>query len=172
MGNMKRVLISFICLLIIFPLFFSSEVKAAALQITGIGAMDVSNLDLGGSLKDYTYSGGTFALTGLASPSAVISITIDDSTRTATADQEGGWSTLISSLTEGEHQFDLSAEVETLDFVLTIGSDGTSSGDLEVVATTSTSTLPDAGSTTTSMLFLAFAMLSIGLGLTLRAKQF
>ncbi|HNV44944.1 MAG TPA: hypothetical protein PLX28_01120 [Candidatus Woesebacteria bacterium] len=168
---MKKIVICLISLLIIFPLFFSSKVRAAALQITAIGTMDVSNLDLGGSLKEYNYSGGTFALTGLASPSAVISITIDDLTRTATADEEGSWSTLISSLSEGEHQFDLSTATETLDFVLTIGNSSTASGNLETVATTSTTTLPNAGSTTVSLLFLAVAMLSIGLGLTLRAKQ-
>ncbi len=169
---MKKILICLISLMIIFPLFFQSKVRAAALQITAIGTIDVADLDLGGSLKSYSYSGGTFALTGLASPSAVISITIDDLTRTAAADQEGSWSTLISSLSEGEHQFDLSTNEETLDFVLTIGTDGTTSGELETTATTSTSTLPSAGSTSTSVLFLAFAMLSIGLGLTLRAKQF
>lgn len=169
---MKKILIGLIAFLIIFPILFTTKVKAAALQITALGTIDVSGLDLGGSLTTYTYSGGTFALAGLASPSAVISVTVDDVSQTATADEEGSWSTLISSLIEGQHQFNISSNAETLDFILTIGADGTASGDLETVATTSTSTLPNAGSTTTSMLFLAVATLSIGLGLTLRAKQF
>jgi hypothetical protein len=166
---MKKFLISFICLLVIFPLLFSNKVQAAALEITGLGTIDVSDLDLGGSLKSYTYSGGTFALTGLASPSAIISVGIDDLTQTATADAEGSWSTLISSLTNGEHQFDISSNTETLDFVLTIGSAATTSGETETVATSST-TLPTAGSITTNILFLAFAILSVGLGLTIKAK--
>jgi len=166
---MKKILISLIAFLIIFPILFTTKVKAAALQITGLGTMDVTGLDLGGSLTTYTYSGGTFALAGLASPSAVVSVTIDDVSQTATADEEGSWSTLISSLTEGEHQFNISSNTETLDFVLTIGTSATS-GETAEVATTS-STLPEAGSTTASILFLAFAMLSIGLGLTIKAKQ-
>lgn len=166
---MKKILISLIAFLIIFPILFTTKVKAAALQITGLGTMDVTGLDLGGSLTTYTYSGGTFALAGLASPSAVVSVTIDDVSQTATADEEGSWSTLISSLTEGEHQFNISSNAETLDFVLTIGTSVTG-GETAEVATTS-STLPEAGSTTASILFLAFAMLSIGLGLTIKAKQ-
>lgn len=166
---MKKILITLIALFIIFPLFFTTKVRAAALQITALGTMDVTGLDLGGSLKTYTYSGGTFELTGLASPSAVVSVTIDDVSQTATADEEGSWSTLISSLTEGDHQFNISSNAEALDFVLTIGSSA-KGGETEEVATTS-STLPEAGSTTTSILFLAFAMLSVGLGLTIRAKQ-
>jgi hypothetical protein len=166
---MKKILISLIAFLVIFPMLFTTKVKAAALQITGLGTMDVSGLDLGGSLKSYTYTGGTFALAGLASPSAIVSVTIDDVSQTATADEDGSWSTLVSSLTEGQHQFNISSNAETLDFVLTIGASGTG-GETEEVATTS-GTLPEAGSTTTSILFLAFAMLSIGLGLTIRAKQ-
>ncbi|MFA6814142.1 MAG: LPXTG cell wall anchor domain-containing protein [Candidatus Pacebacteria bacterium] len=168
---MKKFLISLISLLIVFPLLFSTKVKAAALQITGLGTLDLTGLDLGGSLKTYTYSGGTFALTGLASPSATISVIIDDSTQTATADEEGGWSTLLSSLTEGKHQLNLASGAETLDFVLTVGAEGSESAEVEASATTSTKTLPAAGSTTNSLLFLAFAMLSVGLGLIIRAKQ-
>ncbi len=167
---MKKFFISLICLLVIFPLLFSKKVLAAALQITGLGTMDVTGLDLGGNLKTYTYSGGTFEMSGLASPSAIISVTIDDSTQTATADTAGSWSTLISALTAGEHQFDLSSAAENLDFVLTVGSTGTTSGETARVATTS-STLPTAGSTTTSILFFALAMLSVGLGLALKVKQ-
>jgi hypothetical protein len=167
---MKRTLIVFVSLLLILPLIFAKKVSAASLEITALGTMDVSDLNLGSSLKSYTYSGGTFELTGLASPSAIISVTVDDTTQTATADEEGGWSTLISSLAEGQHQFDLSSEGESLDFVLTVGLNATEEAETES-ATTSSETLPEAGSTLTSMIFLAFAMLSVGLGLTIKAKQ-
>ena len=167
-GIMKKYLIGLISLLVIFPLLFSSKVMAAALQITGLGAMDVTGLDLGGNLKNYTYSGGTFELTGLASPSAIISVSINDVTQTATADQEGGWSTLVSSLVAGQHRFDLTSNEEALDFVLTIGVDATGGEEATIATTTA---LPEAGSTTTSILFLALAMLSVGLGLAFKAKQ-
>jgi LPXTG-motif cell wall-anchored protein len=78
---------------------------------------------------------------------------------------------LLSSLTEGKHQLNLASGAETLDFVLTVGAEGSESAEVEASATTSTKTLPAAGSTTNSLLFLAFAMLSVGLGLIIRAKQ-
>lgn len=172
---MKKILISLICLLIVFPFFFSKKVMAASLQVTGLGTVNVTGLNLGSSLKTYTYSGGTFALSGLASPSATISVHINSTTQTAIADAEGGWSTLVSSLTEGQHQFSLTSGSEALDFILTIGEASTASGEsttsgVSTTATTS-STLPTAGSPLTSILFLALAMLSVGLGLTFRAKQ-
>lgn len=172
---MKQFLISLICLLIIFPFFFSKKVMAASLQLTGLGTVNVTGLNLGSSLKTYTYSGGTFALSGLASPSATISVHINDTTQTATADAEGGWSTLVSALTEGQHQFSLTSGTEALDFILTIGEASTVStesttGGVSTTAAT-TSTLPTAGSTLTTILFSALAMLSVGLGLTFRAKQ-
>lgn len=171
---MKKFLISFISLLFIFPLLFTSRVMASSLQITGLGAMDVTGLDLGGTLKSYTYSGGTFELTGLASPSAIINIRIDDLTQTATADEEGGWSTLVSSLAEGEHQFELTSNEEALDFVLTVGlnaveGEETIDGE-EVTTMTTTEGLPEAGTTSISILFLALAMLSVGMGLAFKAK--
>jgi hypothetical protein len=172
---MKKFFISTVLLLLLFPLLFVKKVSAASLKITGLGPIDVSGLDLGGSLKNYTYSGGTFELTGLASPSATVSILIDDSTQTATADAEGGWTNLVSSLTEGRHQFNLESGAETLDFVLTIGDSTEATGSTtstEAIASASDGTLPQAGSTTTTIIFLALAMLSIGLGFALQAKQF
>lgn len=169
---MRKILIVTTLLLFAFPLLFFQKVLASSLQITGLGAMDVSDLDLGGSLKSYTYSGGTFELTGLASPSATISILINDSTQTATADAEGGWTNLVSSLAEGEHQFNLESGDEALDFVLTIGEPAEATESEEATVSSTDDALPEAGSTTTTILFLALAMLSIGLGFTLQAKQF
>ena len=177
---MKKFLFNFVFLLVIFPLLFSKKVMAAALQITNLGTMNVTELNLGGSLKSYTYSGGTFELRGLASSSGVVSITIDDFTQTATADEEGSWTTLISSLTGGQHQFYLTSGEESLDFILIVGlEDVNVEQNQEVVATEeatittagdTSETLPQAGSTTTNILFFALAMFSIGLGLALKTR--
>jgi len=136
------------------------------LEITNLGAMDVTGLGLGSSLKSYTYSNGTFELLGLASPSATISINIDEVIQTATADDTGLWSTLVSSLTEGQHQFNLSSGEETLDFVLTVGLSNWN-GTVNEATEGATGTLPAAGSISASILFFAFALLSVGLGLVL-----
>jgi hypothetical protein len=169
---MRKILITVLSLLVICSLLFVKKVSASSLQITGLGSIDVSDLDLGGSLKSYTYSGGTFELVGLASSSATLSILIDDATQTATADAEGAWTSLISTLSEGNHQFNLESGTETLDFVLTIGDVAEATGTEEATTSSTDSTLPEAGSTTMTILFLALAMLSIGLGFTLQAKQF
>jgi hypothetical protein len=166
---MRKILITIVFLFIIFPLFFIQKASASSLQITGLGSMDVSGLDLGGSLKSYTYSNGTFNLVGLASPSASISIVIDDVTQTATADAEGSWSNSVSSLIEGDHQFSLLSGDEELDFVLTIGSTVEATGSEE--ATGTSETLPAAGSITTSIIFLALALLSVGLGFAIQTKR-
>jgi hypothetical protein len=169
---MRRILIAATFSLFVFPLLFLQKVLASSLQITGLGATDVSELDLGGSLKSYTYSGGTFELTGLASPSASILISIDDLVQPATADAEGGWTSLISALAEGNYQLYLESEDEVLDFVLTVGEATGATESEEATISSAENALPEAGSTTTTILFLALAMLSIGLGFTLQAKQF
>ena len=153
---------------------FSQPVSAADLQLLRIGTTDISNLDLGGSLKAYTYSGGTFELAGVASASAIVSIVVDDVTKTVTSDSLGNWTSLISSLTSGEHQFDISSDDQTLDFTLTIGSSASSTLTSTTSTSTSTSstTLPEAGAVSVSFLTIIGAMLSMGLGLMLSSKKF
>lgn len=172
--------LSFILLSVFLSLLFLAvqPAIAAELTITKIGTVDVSSLDLGDTLKTYTYSGGTFEMAGTASPSATVSIVVDDVTKTATTDSLGNWTSLISSLTTGVHDFSLSSNLDNLDFALTIGSaSATGTGGATTSASTSTtsarttSTLPEAGSLSVSILTLAAAMLVFGLGVVLKARK-
>jgi len=173
MKKLSIFLISFLAMLVLVV----SPALAASLQVTNLGTTDVSSLDLGGALKTYTYSGGTFELAGTASPSAVVSIVIDDVTKTATSDSLGNWSSLISSLSTGNHDFAISSNTESLDFILTVGSStesATGTGGTTTTASTSstsTTTLPEAGSLSTSIFTLFLAMLSLGLGTMLANRK-
>ena len=169
--HMKK-LLTILLAVFMASFLFSQPVSAADLQLLRIGTTDISNLDLGGTLKAYTYSGGTFELAGVASTSAIVSIVVDDVTKTVTSDSLGNWTSLISSLTSGEHQFDISSDNQTLDFTLTIGSSASSTLTSTTSTSTSSTTLPEAGAVSVSFLTIIGAMLSMGLGLMLSSKKF
>lgn len=164
-------LLFFACTL---SLAMASKVLAASLSITKVGTTDVSNLGLGSTLKTYTYTGGTFELAGLASPSATVSVIVDDVTQTATANATGVWTELISSLTMGSHEVALTSNSESLSFTLNIATassqTATATPTVTVATVSSTSTLAAAGSVGNTFIVFSAAMLLIGLGITIKAK--
>ena len=172
MNHMKK-LPKILLLLCAFFIFTPKMTQAATLKINTIGTVDVSSLSLGSTLKTYTYAGGTFELAGIASPSASVSIVIDDVTKTATSDTLGAWSSLISSLTTGAHSVTVSSGVESLDFTLTIGSASASatSSSTTTSSSSTTTTLPASGSIETTILVFSMGILALGLGFLLKFKD-
>lgn len=178
---MKNFLTRFIAHFTILTAFaaflcLAPQAQAAGLTITKIGTINVTGLGLGSTLKTYTYNGGTFELAGTGSPSATVSIVIDDVTRTATVTSAGTWTDLISSVTTGAHAMKVTSNLESLSFTLNVGSasaTATPTPTLTSTATTSVTTkggLPVSGGLQDTLLLVAGGLALFGLGVTLKAR--
>lgn len=163
-------LLSFLSL----TLFFPSSVRA--LELTKIGTTDLTGQEIGSTVSAYTYNLRSFSLYGLSTASSSVAIKIDDVTYNATANEDGEWSTYLSNLTYDDHVAVISAPSETsLNFTLTISSASAipTASPTTTVTTTATSTgdLPSAGATENTFLIAALALLSIGLGVTMKYRD-
>ena len=102
-------------LLLLLPL----TVSAGGFYLTKIGAMDVE----GTAYPKYWYSGNNISFIGVAPANAVVSVNVDGTAATATADATGNWS-YATTLEDGEHAIVLSTEaVSPYSFTLAINQD-------------------------------------------------
>ena len=169
---MKRVLyfLSFIFLFLVFP-----SGANAALQITKIGATDVTGKGIGSTVSAYTYPLRSFTLYGSSTASSSVAIKIDDVTYSATANQLGDWSTYLSNLTYTAHTVAISsASQSALSFSLTISSVSATiapSATPTAVITSSKSALPASGTVENTFLSAALALFLIGLGIAVKYKD-
>lgn len=154
-----------------FFLLFSSGVKA--LEITKIGATDVTGKGIGSTVSAYTYPLRSFSLYGTSIASSSVAIKIDDVTYNATANKDGAWSTYLSNLTYDSHKVTVSSATQSsLNFTLTISSaSATATPTATATVTSSSSSLPASGTLENTFLLAALAIFSVGLGLAVKYKD-
>jgi len=112
---------------------------AGTFNLKSIGSVDTS----GRQISQWWYSGSQPVFIGEASPGASISISIDGSENTTTADSSGDWSYTAAALEDGDHQVKLSSSGSNINFTL---STGVNNVNWEAVNSDSgTETLPAAG---------------------------
>ena len=137
-----------------FWLLLPSLVFASGFQLKSIGAMDVT----GAVSTEWWYTSVNPNLSGIASPDATVTITVDGSQNQVTADGSGIWGFNSTALTDGDHSVVLTSDGGSQSFTLHIGA--TLPADLTAPATTD---LPVAGSMdTTAALWLGAMLLMLG----------
>ncbi len=92
-------------------------VLAGTFNLKSIGSVDTS----GRQISQWWYSGSQVTFIGEASPRASVSISIDGSENTTTADSSGNWSYAAAGLEDGDHQVKLSSSGSNINFTLTTG---------------------------------------------------
>jgi len=109
-----RVLLAVFTALAFF--IYTPFVYSATLVLERIGA-----LDLGGNIyAEWWYSGTNPVFSGKASPSSVVSISVGESSYSATADAAGVWSTSTTH-ESGDYNVEIIQGEEKLVFVLHLG---------------------------------------------------
>lgn len=170
---MKKVfsLLSFVA----FFLAVSISSAHAALEITKIGATDLTGKGIGSTVSAYTYPLRSFTLYGTSTASGSVAIKVDDVTYSATANQLGDWSTYLSNLTYSAHSVVVSsASQSSLSFTLTISSASatiTPTATPTAIITSSGSALPASGAIENTFLSAALALFLIGLGVAVKYKD-
>jgi hypothetical protein len=167
---MKKMIKTFQLLFLFLLIFLIKPALANALTIDSIGGND-SIVGLGSTVKTYETTLTTFTVTGTASSSAEVQITLADLNNNTAADTEGNWGVNFSAVSYGENDLVVSSGGETLDLVINVAevaSISTPSAD----STSSTETvLPESGALENTIIIFAFGILTLGLGLTLKSKN-
>ncbi len=149
----------------IFALFLSAMVlapSALALQLMTIGSSTVSSQ----TLSEWWYTSPNPTLTGTAAASSIVTITIDGTPSTVTADASGNWTYQPTLLTTGDHQVTIVGDGQTLTFTIHIGQTVPST----TTTASSSATLPVSGSGTQTLLLLGVGGLVLVTGLKLRTQ--
>jgi len=125
-------------------LIFSASVYAGTLQLINIGTVATE----GKIYTEWWYTNVNPRLIGQASPSAEVTIKIDEAEDKVNADGSGAWSFGPTTLNGGDHNVSITSESETYAFVLHIGADVPA--DILLPSTDSaqesTSSVPETGS--------------------------
>lgn len=102
---------------IVFLFTFSTNILAGGFSLESIGALDLQ----GTTYSHYWYTGTNATLSGTAPANSAVTIGVDGTSSSLTADASGSWSHPLS-LTAGDHTIALSAaSVTPYTFTLTIG---------------------------------------------------
>lgn len=138
-------------------------VLAATLGLTSIGGVTTGS----GTLTSFTTTKTSPTFIGTAAADATVDITIDDLVVAATADSVGDWSYTPTNLSEGDHTIELSSNLETLSFTLTVDTGASSSSTTSTSSSstsTSSATLPASGTVSNTFLVFAAGLFLIGSG--------
>lgn len=146
------------CFLIIFSLF-TKMAFAGGFNLKSIGQVDTS----GQQISHWWYSGLTPVMTGEAISSSVVTISIDGTAATVTADGSGNWTYNPGALISGDHTIILTSDGSTISFTLTLGAENV---DYTAIGSGSAETLPTAG-----VFFPTVTLISIGGVLFLVARK-
>lgn len=157
---------------VILAIMLTGQVLAATLQVTSIGTESVA----GGTPGEESYVGTNPTIVGTASSEAEVDITIDDLTTTVVADIDGDWSYTPTGLIAGVYDIEISSNLETLTFTLTISEDSTAETTGKGGATESSeAALPEellqSGSGESMILTLAAGMFLIGLATVMKTGK-
>lgn len=165
---MKKMIKTFQFLTLFLLIFLIKPALANALTIDAIGGND-SIVGLGSTVKVYETTLTTFTVTGTASPSAEVQITLADLSNDTVADVEGNWGVNFREVSYGENDLVVSSGGETLDLVINVAEVASLSTPSAETATEET--LPESGALENTIIIFAFGILVFGLGLTLKSKN-
>jgi len=143
-------------------LILVSPVMAAALSVTSIGNLDTS----GTFYASWWYTQENPILSGTADASASVSIDIDGTAGTTTADTLGKWSYATTTLLAGDHTVTVTSGAEVVSFALNIGDTAPVATTIPVQTSTSsaTTTLPDSGFGNATIFLALAGIAALGFG--------
>jgi hypothetical protein len=149
------------CFLIVFILFlfFGKSVFAGGFNLQSIGSVNTS----GQQISHWWYTGSMATMKGEAATDDTVTISIDGTETTTTANGEGNWTYVPESLSDGDHEVVLSSGGSTISFTLTMGAENV---DWDAVNNGSGEALPAAG-----ILFPTLGLSMLGLIFVLISKQ-
>ncbi len=154
---MKRIF--FLLVLVSLVFLNGKKVFAGGFNLKSIGSVNTSGQQI--SHWWYTRSNPTFV--GEALAGSGVTISIDGSETSVTADGSGSWSYTSGTLTSGDHSISMASNGSTINFTLTIGSENVN---WDAVNSGASETLPAAGTV------LPTILLSVGgLALVIGAKR-
>lgn len=160
---MKRKLLMVFVMLTLFFGLKNFNVLASGFNLKSIGSVDTSGRQI--SRWWYTNSNPTFI--GEAGAGSEVSVSIDGSETSVTADSDGSWRYTSGSLDSGDHSIVLTNNGSNISFTLTIGSENV---DWEAVNSGTGDVLPAAGVVLPTIV-LSMGGLSLVLGARRMAKK-
>jgi hypothetical protein len=149
---------------VLFSLLLAAA-PAFAVTLDTIGSSATSSGNPG---SDWYYTADNPTFSGTTIASSTVNITIDATQYSTTANSSGNWTYLPTTLTTGDHSVTIADSQNSLSFTIHIGQSaptGTSSGSIS----TSSGTLPVAGSLTQTLLMLTGGAVILAAGLKLRS---
>ena len=147
--------------MLIFVLFLFSlkNVWAGGFNLQSIGSVNTS----GRQISHWWYTGSVPTMKGEAAAGATVTVSIDGSEATTTADGDGNWTYVPGALGDGDHTVVLTSNGSTISFTLTMGA---ANVDWDAVGGGDTETLPAAG-----ILFPTLSLTTIGALFVLISKK-
>ena len=127
----------FVLMLVLF-LITGKNVLAGGFNLKSIGSVNTS----GQQISHWWYTGSVPTMNGEAAAGETVTISIDGTEATATADGEGNWTYVPEALGDGDHEIILTSGGSTISFTLTMGADNV---DWDSVNSGGGETLPAAG---------------------------
>jgi hypothetical protein len=137
-------------LLIIFSIFFTKTAYAGTFNLKSIGQLDTS----GQQISHWWYTGSTPILIGEAAAGSSVSVSVDGTATTVTADGSGNWTSNPGSLAAGDHKIILTSGGSTINFTLTLGAEN---ANWDVIGKSGGATLPTAGATYPTLILISMA---------------
>ena len=137
-------------LIVFISLYSGKSVLAGGFNLKSIGSVDTS----GRQISHWWYTGSIATMKGEAGAGETVTISIDGTEATATADAEGNWTYIPTALDGGNHEVVLTSGGSTISFTLTMGVDNV---DWDAVKSGDAQALPAAG-----VLFPTLGLTTIG----------
>ena len=159
----KRLLFLLTLIIFTFGIIAVEPVQAATLTLQNIGVSSVG----GRRISSWTYMGTNPVFTGTADPSAIVSISINAVSATATADALGAWSYTPTTLTgEGSFPIVITSGDQIISFTLALSpySSGTLTGTASGTTKGGVEELPVSGSIAETLKLIGMGMGLIAMG--------
>ena len=158
---MKKIFLSLNLTLLAFTLAIT---PAFAFTLDSIGSSTYTTQ----TITEWWYTGQNPTLSGTAAASSAISITIDSTAFSTTADASGNWTYTPTTLTTGDHTVSLTGDGQTVSFTIHIGQNVPA--DLGTTSTSTGSAMPVSGSVSQTLAILGLGAGAIFAGLALKPK--
>ena len=154
----KNLLVVFVLFALLFN-FVKADVQASGFNIKSIGSVNTS----GQQLSHWWYTNSSPTFVGEAPAGSSVSISIDGTETSVTADGSNSWNYTSGSLSDGDHTIIVSNNGSEVNFTLTIGS---ANVNWDAVNSGSSETLPTVG-----IIIPTILLSSTGVGLMFGAKK-
>ncbi len=123
---------------VIMSLWATTEIWAGGFNLQSIGSVNTS----GRQISHWWYTGSVATMKGEATAGETITISIDGTEDTTTADSDGNWTYVPAVLEDGDHEVTLTSGGSTISFTLTMGAENV---DWDAVNSGGGESLPAAG---------------------------